>query len=332
MRYWFELEITHSFIFDCRVLFPKAIIMRNLIFTALLLTFSISYGQQTLQERLGYAKDARLLILHADDLGMCHSENAATFYSMEHGSVNSAAIMMPTGWVMEVADYQHKHPTADFGLHLTLTSEWDFLKWGPVAGRDPVPGLVNAKGYLFSSVDSVLRAATAAEVEKELRAQIEKAKQLGIDFTHLDSHMGTLFTRPDYLQVLIKLGREYKVPVLLSKVFQQAYYLNIDSLTDAHEVVIDMIYTASPQDYKNGMEKYYTSVLKSLKPGVSELIFHVGYDDSELQAATINHEYWGARWRQADFDFFTSENCKKLLKEQSIQLITWREIRDKVLR
>jgi hypothetical protein len=93
-----------------------------------------------------------------------------------------------------------------------------------------------------------------------------------------------------------------------------------------------MLYTASPSDYKNGMENYYTRVLRSLAPGVSIIIFHAGYNDGEMKAATIDHVDWGADWRQADFDFFTSENCKKLLKENNIKLITWREIRDKLVR
>ncbi len=307
--------------------------MKRLFIPILLLNILTATGQKTLPERLGYSKDSKLLILHADDLGMSHSENAATIYAMEHGSVNSAAIMVPTPWFSEIAAYARTHPTADLGLHLTLTSEWNILKWGPVANKSDVPGLLNKNGFFFSSVDSVHRSATPAEVEKELRAQIEKAKQFGIDVTHLDSHMGTLFARSDYLKVLIKLGREYKLPVLLSKSgFKIAFNVNLDTLIDDKDITLDRIYTASPQDYKNGMENYYTSVLKSLQPGISILIFHVGYDDSEMQAATIDHVDWGAKWRQDDFNFFTSEKCKKLLKEQNIQLITWREIRDKLLR
>jgi predicted glycoside hydrolase/deacetylase ChbG (UPF0249 family) len=196
-----------------------------------------------------------------------------------------------------------------------------------------VPGLLNKNGFMFSTVDSVYKSATAEEVEKELRAQIEKAKSLGIDITHLDSHMGTLFGRRDYLEVLLKLGREYKLPVLLSKTaFLFAFGINLDSLTTDKDVVLNMIYIESPQDYKNGTEKYYIGVLKSLQPGVSELIFHVGYDDAELQAATAGQEDYGAKWRQADFNFFTSDACKQLLQAQNIHIITWREIRDKLLR
>jgi len=305
--------------------------MKKIFLSLLLLPAVYVNAQKTLQERLGYSKDAKLLILHADDLGMSHSENAATFSGMEHGSISSASIMMPTPWISEAANYQHQHPVADLGLHLTLTSEWNYLKWGSVASN--VPGLLNKNGFLFSSVDSVYRSATAAEVEKELRAQIEKAKSLGIDITHLDSHMGTLFGRPDYLKVFIKLGREYKVPVLLCKpIFKLAFHVDLDSLTTDKDVTIDMIYMAYPQDYKNGMENFYTGVLRSLKPGVSEIIFHAAYNDSEMQAAAIDHPDYGAEWRQADFNFFSSDKCKTVLKEQNIQLITWREIRDKLVR
>lgn len=299
-----------------------------------LLFFAVSINaQKTLQERLGYSKDAKLLILHADDLGMSHSENAATFYAMEHGSVSSASIMMPTPWITEAANYQHNHPNADFGLHLTITSEWNYLKWGAVASSSGVQGLLNKNGFFFSTVDSVYRSSSAAEVEKELRAQIEKARSLGIDITHLDSHMGTLFGRADYLKVLIKLGREYKLPVLLSKpIFKMGFNIDLDSLTTDKDVTLDMIYMAYPQNYKDGMESFYTRIIKSLKPGVSEIIFHLGYNDSEMQAATIDHPDYGAEWRQADFNFFSSDKCKALLKENNIQLITWREIRDKLIR
>jgi hypothetical protein len=252
---------------------------------------------------------------------------------MEHGSVSSASIMVPTPWFSEIAAYARAHPGADLGLHLTLTSEWHFLKWGPVASKSDVPGLVNKNGFFYSSVDSVYATATPVEVEKELRAQIEQAKHFGMDITHLDSHMGTLFGRADYLKVLIKLGHEYKLPVLLSKpVFKAAYRISLDSLVGNDEPTLDMIYIAIPPDFKAGMEKFYTNILKTLQPGVSEIIFHTAYDDSELKAATIDHDDYGAAWRQADFDFFTSEKCKSLLNDQNIHVITWREIRDKLIR
>lgn len=287
--------------------------------------------QLTLPEKLGYSKDTRLLIIHSDDLGVSHSENSASIQAMEKGSVNSASIMVPCPWFPEIAAYARTHPNADFGLHLTLTSEWKNYKWDPVTDKSEVPGLVNKQGFMFESVDSLYRSASPWEVEKELRAQIERAKQFGIDITHLDSHMGSLFGNPEYLKILVKLGREYKVPVMLSRMFSMVFNANLDGIISDKDVLVEA-FSAGPADYKNGMEKYYTQVIKNLKPGVNILIIHIAYDDKESQAITIDHPDWGAAWRQADFNFFTSENCKKLLKEQNIRLITWREIRDKLYR
>lgn len=307
--------------------------MKNILLPVLLFYVFIASAQLTLQEKLGYSKDTKLLIIHADDLGVSHSENEASIHAMENGSVNSASIMVPCPWFPEIAAYARTHPKADLGLHLTLTSEWKYYKWGPVVSKEKVPGIVNKGGFLFESADSLQRSGKAVEVEKELRSQIERAKHFGIDITHFDSHMGSLFGKRDYLKVLIKLGREYKVPVLLSKpAMQFAYNLNLDSFTNAKDVVLDMIYMAYPNDYKNGMENYYAGVFKAVQPGVSIILLHAAYDDREMQAVTIDHPEYGAAWRQADFNFFTSEKCKKLLQEQHIQLITWREIRDKLLR
>lgn len=287
------------------------------------------HAQSTLQEKLGYAKNTKLLILHADDLGVSHSENRASIEVMEKGSVNSASIMVPCPWFPEIAAYARKNPTADLGLHLTLTSEWKFLKWAPIASQTAVPGLVNKWGFMFSNGDSVHRSASAEEVETELRAQIDRALQFGIDVTHFDSHMGVLFGKDDFLQVYIALGREYRVPVMLSGQMRSGPAANL--ITDK-DIVVDMIYTASPVDFKNGMENYYTKVLQSVKPGVNVILLHAAYDDAEMQAVTIDHPDWGAAWRQADVNFFMSEKCKRLLSENNIQLITWREIRDKMLR
>ncbi|MGZ8540920.1 MAG: polysaccharide deacetylase family protein [Chitinophagaceae bacterium] len=307
--------------------------MKNILLPVLLLNVLIASAQLTLQEKLGYSKDTKLLIIHADDLGVSHSENEASINAMEKGSVNSASIMVPCPWFPEIAAYARAHPKADLGLHLTLTSEWKHYKWGPVVSKEKVPGIVNKGGFLFESVDSLQRSGKVTEVEKELRSQIERAKQFGVEFTHFDSHMGSLFGKREYLKVLIKLGREYKVPVLLSKpVMQLAFQINLDSFTNAKDVVLDMIYMAYPNDYKNGMENYYSGVFKSLQPGVSIVLLHAAYDDREMQAVTIDHPEYGAAWRQADFNFFTSGNCKKILQEQHIRLITWREIRDKLLR
>src|SRR4026207_602531 len=131
--------------------------MKNGIIILLALFYTtLSWSQtKTIQERLGYPKDAKLVIIHSDDLGVSHSENAASIAAMEKGSVSSASIMVPCPWFPEIAAYAQTHPAADLGLHITLTSEWKNYKWGPVTAKEKVPGLVNKNGFLYSSVDSV---------------------------------------------------------------------------------------------------------------------------------------------------------------------------------
>lgn len=299
--------------------------MKKIVFAILLISTIACSAQTTLQEKLGYDKGTKLLIIHGDDLGVAHSQNAASIYAMENGSVSSASIMVPCPWFVEIAAWARSHPKADLGLHLTLTSEWKYYKWAPVTPKEKVPGLVNNAGFMFESADSVHKSASPAEVETEIRAQIERAKQFGIDITHLDSHMGTLFFKAEYLQVLVKVGREYKIPVMLPKQLP-----GVSSQATDKDAVIDNVYTANPQDFKNGFENYYSGIFKQLQPGVSIILLHAAYDDREMQAVSIEHPDWGAAWRQADFNFFTSANCKKLLQENNIRVITWREIRDKL--
>jgi hypothetical protein len=140
--------------------------------------------------------------------------------------------------------------------------------------------------------------------------------------------MGTLFGNQDYLKLYIRLGREYKVPVMLPEVIRA----NLGSFIMDKDVLVDAIYGAEPADFKNGMANYYTGVLDSVKAGLSVLIIHTAYDDKEMQSITIDHPDWGAAWRQADYNYFTSEKCKRLLKDKNIHVITWREIRDKLVR
>lgn len=302
-----------------------------MILLSAFISFS-SFAQQTLPEKLGYPKNTKLLIIHADDIGVAHSENRASIAAMEKGSVSSGSIMIPCPWMPEIADYAKGHPNADLGLHLTLTSEWKQYKWGPVTPRNEVPSLVDKNGFFPDNTADVAKNAKPSEVEKELRAQIERAKQFGIDPTHFDTHMGAVLTNIETAKAYIKLGHEYKVPVLVGQVFAQAFNTDLKSLGAENDVLIENLIMAEPKDYKEGMKSYYTNALKNLEPGLNVLLLHAAHNDEEMIAVTVDHPDYGAEWRQADFDFFTSDDCKKVLKENNIRVITWREIRDKVVR
>ncbi len=274
------------------------------------------------------------LILHADDVGMSHSTNRAVIEMLEAGAVSSASIMMPCPWVSEIAEYARQHPEKDLGLHLTLTSEWRLYRWGPVAPRDKVPGLLDPDGFLWRRVEDVATHATAAEVEAELRAQIARAKQLGIRFTHFDTHMGTLYARPDYFQVFEKLGREFEVPILRMKphpaLGSEAPKAMMDWLAANEERFqregyfrLDMLLTNPSRGVaeQGARRAAYHAALRALQPGVTMMILHPAVLDEELRAVTGSHMQ-----RNGDYRIFLEPETRDLMRSLGIQLVGWRDV------
>jgi predicted glycoside hydrolase/deacetylase ChbG (UPF0249 family) len=296
-----------------------------LLSCCLALVAATTKAQQTLAERLGYPRDAKLVIIHADDLGMAHSVNAATTKAFETGLVNSGSIMVPCPWLTEIAAYARANPQADLGLHLTLTSEWANLRWGPVVSKDSVSSLLDKDGYLRLTESEAAKAADPKQVELEIRAQIERARALGIVPTHLDSHMGTLYQNKELFDVFMRVARENKLPVRVAREwFTQTDFLGTS--LSPNDVFIDHVITINPSVAPQDWAKFYTDALRKLEPGVTEFVIHLAYDDAEMRGATFNHPDWGAAWRQRDFDFFTSDAFRKVLEENKIKLITWRDV------
>jgi len=191
--------------------------MNKLFALLVLTTFAFAlHAQQTktFAERLGFPKGAKVLILHVDDAGMSHESDEGVEMAIGQGVSTSTSVMMPCPWVPEIIKYIKEHPTTDAGLHLTLTSEWDNYRWGPLAGKAAVPGLVDQQGDLYHSVEAVYFHATPDEIDKEIRAQLDRAQSMGFKPTHLDSHMGTLFAKEGFLQKYLQLGIEKQIPVM----------------------------------------------------------------------------------------------------------------------
>ncbi len=274
------------------------------------------------------------LILHADDYGMSHSVNVATQELLEKGAISSASIMMPCPWVPEAVNWLKSRKKLDVGLHFTLTSEWKTLRWGPVAAREQVKGLLDPDGYLWPDVRSVAMHATAAEVETELRAQIALAQRMGLRFTHFDTHMGTVYARPDFFEVYLKLGKEFGIPVMLPKPYegmersapastieylkaQQAQFQN-DGLFQLDFLITD---GAPGQRTLEGRRQAYHETLRKLKPGITQMILHPGVLNDELSAATGS-----ARNRDADYRVFLEPETQKLMKELGIALVGWQDV------
>jgi len=289
----------------------------------LLIAPTLSAQTRTIAERLGLPANAKLLILHADDLGVAHSVDVASFDALDRGAISSASAMVPTPWITEVAAYARAHPTADLGLHLTLTSEWQTYRWGSVESKDKVPSLLDSAGTFPNDEKVVATTAKPVEVERELRAQIERALALGIRPTHLDSHMGALFTTPELIATYVKVAREYRLPFLA---------LRGDPRTapaaplSANDVLLDAVVIAGSQVPRDQWKAFYLNAIADLKPGLTEMIVHLGHDDAELQAVTINHEPYGSAWRQRDYDVVTSPEFKKALRDHHVTLVTWREL------
>ena len=287
--------------------------------------FLLAQGSKTLAERLGYAKDAKLLIIHADDLGVTHSENSATISALEKGAINSAAIMVPCPWFPEIAGYAKEHPDFDWGLHLTITSEWKYFKWDGVADSQHIPGLINNEGYFYESVEEAVEHGKATEVEKEIRAQINRAIAFGIKPTHLDPHMNGLFGSLDFFKTYLRIGKDYKIPVLAPiKLLEDPGFRK--EAGDYPALVVSHI-QLHPGITPDRWQAAYDSALVNMKPGLNELVLHLAYNDQEMKAVTIGKtHWWDAAWRQRDYDYITSQHFKDVLRKNNIQLVTWKQI------
>ncbi len=266
--------------------------------------------------------DSRLLMIHADDLGMCHSVNRAITMALEAGAVSSASLMVPCPGFSEAADWARQHPQYDIGIHSTLISEWEGYRWGPVSQIEHGAELVDNNGYFWPR-NSLLRA-SPEEIQEEISAQIRLAKDMGIDPTHLDSHMLSV-ARPDYISAYIRCARQHGLPFLIDQYWHA--YASREGSASEQDVVIDNLLQAHFKLATDDLEEYYLSTLRELKPGLNVLIVHPGLDDEELRTITGDCRPYGAAWRQRDFEIVMSAEFKSALRENDIQVVNWRTIK-----
>jgi len=280
-----------------------------------------------LAQKLGYPENTKLLMIHADDAGLSHSENQATIKALQNGYVNSYSIMVPCPWFFEMADFAKNNPNYDCGVHLTLTCEWENYKFGPILPVSEVSSLVDQNGYFYKTRKDFREHAKLSEIKKELTAQIERALQFGIQPTHLDSHMCSVGVTPEILEIYKELGKTYNLPVFINKDFVESVSLSDEKYNFENTLLADNLLIGYYNDFVKGeLKKSYEKALDKVTPGFNVFLLHPAFDDFEMQGITVNHPNFGSAWRQIDFDFFTSPECKAKLEENKIQLVTWKEI------
>lgn len=315
------------------------------------LIFSQTKAQEvTYAEKLGFPKGAKVLILHVDDVGMSWDSNQGAIRATTEGVATSLSIMMPCPWVPGFVHYMQEHPGVDAGLHLTLTSEWKDYRWAPLSGRPAVPGLVDEEGSLWHSVSQVVKNASADEVETEIREQLRRARTMGFEPTHLDSHMGTLFAKPEFLERYIKVGIETKIPVMfpgghnsmigeegditpevneqLRTMGKKLWAAGLPVLDDLHNVSYDFEYPKDDNLSDAQLQKIATSqyieTIRRLKPGLSMVIMHC-----TAPSEVFRYIASSGRLRKADMLAMTDPAFRKFLKDEKIILTTWREVKQR---
>jgi len=285
-------------------------------------------------EKLGFPTAKRVIILHADDIGMCPEANNSAKRYLKGNLVKSASVMMPCKYAEDFILWANKNPTKDIGLHLTLNSEWNSYKWRPLSKRNIVPGLVDLEGKFWSTREQIIKHSSPEEIEIELRAQIEKSIVLGHYPNHLDSHMGTLYASNKFLQVYLKLAEEYHIPAMIVDVNKPEILEMYKS--QGFEISEEMIKTINhyklpkldlfisidqhSNSYKSKKESFF-NLVSSLPPGLTEIFFHPS-DKSENLKCIMNE------WRQRSWEakLFEDYEVEEFLKRENIVLTDWKDI------
>ncbi len=288
-------------------------------------------------KRLGFADTDRVVVLHADDIGMCQSTVSAYADLVACGSVSSVAMMTPCSWFPAAAQLYRDHPHSarlDVGVHLTLTSEWNAFRWRPIANTDPGAGLLDSEGFFHRLAAPVQAEAQPEAVEREMQAQIETALAAGLDLTHMDSHMLTLF-HPRFLPAYFRLGQAYGLPAFMLRGdrndwrregLNEAEAAELAALTEQVEArglpLFDSFYAMSLSEHEGRLEEG-AQALANCPAGLTHFVIHPCADTPELRAMAPD---W--RSRVADLALFTSEAWSQAVARSGVKVIGYREIRD----
>ncbi len=311
---------------------------------------AVPVNGQTYAEKLGFPKGRKVLILHVDDAGMSREANEGTILSMDEGMANSSSVMMPCAWVPDYFQYLKKNTATDAGVHLTLTSEWKGYRWSPLTGTSGGASLMDEEGYFWPSVAEVVNHADPEELYEEIKAQLEKFRKMGVEPTHMDSHMGTLFATETFLEKYIQLGIEEQVPVMFpgghaswiqqeidapeerieqfQQIGEKLWNAGLPVLDDLHADSYSWKISPDIAGDDQKIQRYKTDkfieAIQMLEPGLTQIILHSTNSTPHFEIITPS-----APLRKGDMLAMMDPRFQQFLEKEGIILTTWREVHER---
>ena len=294
-------------------------------------------------ERLGYPPGKKVLILHADDIGMSWEANAAAVSYLEEKQIQSGSLMIPCPWAEDFAAWLEQHPEHDVGIHLTLNSEWERYRWGATERFRRVSTLLDRRGFLLPGPQDTFLRSSRRHVRKELRAQVRRAQELGITPTHLDTHIGTVFARPGFLRAYLDVSIEHGIPAMTmgnpeatveclvredfpfkDQLIEIVGKLVRKQLQDYPFPRIDVLCSVPKGDSYEEVREAFFDLVRSLDPGITEFFFHPSVDTPAFRKITNS-------WQQRVWEsqLFADPEVLRFFEDEGILFTSWREMTER---
>lgn len=284
-------------------------------------------------KKLGFAETDRVAIIHTDDIGMSHASYAAFTDLWQAGIISSGATMVPCPWFPKVAAYCRSNNTVDMGVHLTLTSEWDNYRWGPISSREARSGMLDAEGFFPRASAGIQHNGNPDAVQCEMIAQVERAIATGITPTHIDTHMGSVF-HPKIFPAYVQLAKQFKLPVLIPRLDEaglQRWGFSGDAVTwalntlreleEGNLPLMDDVTGMSLDKPEQRLEQVFAAI-DALKPGLTHFIIHPSLDTPEARAISPDLPS-----RIGDYETFMDERVRLHIKNAGVHVIGYRDLK-----
>lgn len=294
-------------------------------------------GPNPVLKKIGFSNDDRVVIIHTDDIGMCQASVAAFQELWEFGLISSGATMVPCPWFPEAARFARETAGVDLGVHVTLTSEWDTYRWGPISTREKSSGMVDAEGFFYRTSEDAQEHGDPQAVQQEIAAQIDRALSRGVPVTHIDTHMGTV-AHPKFMPAYLSLAVQHKLPPMVMRL-DKAGWMAMGMGEEVAEMAVQMVgqleesgvplldrISGLDLDRANTREErieYAQQVFDALDAGITHFIIHPSMDTPELRAITPD---WACR--VADYEAFRSEELRKAVRDKGLQVIGYQALKD----